>query len=469
MKELWRGRGIVPSGPIAKGDNHFDAIAAAARLQPEGGAASGSRRPATRARRSSSRPPWPTSRRTSRCPRPSRPCGRTWASTSRSRSIEYSVRAQKNREKSFKGVWWSDPTSTLGDPDGMMWRLLGPGGPQDYWRDAKFDELGNAARFSRGREVPRRGLQGDDQDLPREPARGSPSSSPTRTTGSRSTWSGRRTRTSSSRSAASTSSSAARRVRAPHPALSPSGERAGTRGVRHARVPSRSSATALFRALDRALARLHRRLRRHAPVRRSRCRCSCPPDAPHSEIMRRARASWASTGRCPVQYAVFLGNLAPRRLRPLDPLPRARLQRGARLPAGHARARADRLRARRARRGAHRAPLRHAAQHPGRSRGDGPGPDRPVGAHVLPRHPLHPAAVAQGRSLPDLGPRRLAQPRAARADPGRLHHGLDRPAHPLGGARGAARRLHPHRAGQGRGGDAGWWPSTRSRTRRSRS
>ncbi len=24
VKELWRGRGIVPSGPIAKGDNHFD-------------------------------------------------------------------------------------------------------------------------------------------------------------------------------------------------------------------------------------------------------------------------------------------------------------------------------------------------------------------------------------------------------------------------------------------------------------
>src|SRR2546429_7288683 len=25
VKELWRGRGIVPNGPIAKGDNHFDA------------------------------------------------------------------------------------------------------------------------------------------------------------------------------------------------------------------------------------------------------------------------------------------------------------------------------------------------------------------------------------------------------------------------------------------------------------
>ena len=38
VKELWRGRGIVPNGPIAKGDNHFDASSAAAGLQPQGGA-----------------------------------------------------------------------------------------------------------------------------------------------------------------------------------------------------------------------------------------------------------------------------------------------------------------------------------------------------------------------------------------------------------------------------------------------
>src|SRR2546430_11368342 len=25
VKELWRGRGVVPNGPIAKGDNHYDA------------------------------------------------------------------------------------------------------------------------------------------------------------------------------------------------------------------------------------------------------------------------------------------------------------------------------------------------------------------------------------------------------------------------------------------------------------
>jgi len=62
--------------------------------------------------------------------------------------IEASVRAEKNREKSFKGLFWSDPTSTLQDPDGMMYRLLGPGGPQDYWRDGEWDKLGQDARFS---------------------------------------------------------------------------------------------------------------------------------------------------------------------------------------------------------------------------------------------------------------------------------------------------------------------------------
>jgi peptide/nickel transport system substrate-binding protein len=62
--------------------------------------------------------------------------------------LEPSVRAQKRRDKSFKGLWLTDPTSTLGDPDGMMWRLLQPGGVLDYWRHPRFDELGNAARFS---------------------------------------------------------------------------------------------------------------------------------------------------------------------------------------------------------------------------------------------------------------------------------------------------------------------------------
>ena len=51
-------------------------------------------------------------------------------------------------ERTFKGLWWSDPTSTLRDPDGMMWRLMAPGGPHDYWRHPEFDELGTSARNS---------------------------------------------------------------------------------------------------------------------------------------------------------------------------------------------------------------------------------------------------------------------------------------------------------------------------------
>jgi peptide/nickel transport system substrate-binding protein len=147
VKELWKGRGIVPSGPIAKGDNHFDpklpALAynpkeARERLKKAGYKGEEIFIETTVAYVSQDKPM-------------SEAIAAMWKDVGinvKVEVIEYSVRAQKNREKSFKGTFWSDPTSTLGDPDGMMWRLLGPGGPQDYWREAKFDELGNAARFS---------------------------------------------------------------------------------------------------------------------------------------------------------------------------------------------------------------------------------------------------------------------------------------------------------------------------------
>ncbi len=48
------------------------------------------------------------------------------------RIIEPAVRAEKNRNTTFLGVWWSNPNSTLVDPDGVMWRILGPGGSEDY-------------------------------------------------------------------------------------------------------------------------------------------------------------------------------------------------------------------------------------------------------------------------------------------------------------------------------------------------
>jgi peptide/nickel transport system substrate-binding protein len=147
VKELWRGRGVVPNGPIARGDNHYDAKLAPLAYNP------GQARELLRKAGYKNEEIWieTTVAYVSNDKQMSEAIQGMWKDVGinvKVEVIEYSVRAQKNREKSFKGVFWSDPTSTLGDPDGMMWRLLGPGGPQDYWRHARWDELGNAARFS---------------------------------------------------------------------------------------------------------------------------------------------------------------------------------------------------------------------------------------------------------------------------------------------------------------------------------
>jgi peptide/nickel transport system substrate-binding protein len=147
VKELWRGRGIVPNGPIAQGDNHYDTALPALAYDPK--------EAKERLKKSGykNEPIYieTTVGYTANDKVMSEAIAAMWKDVGLNavvEVIEYSVRAQKNREKTFKGLWWSDPTSTLRDPDGMMWRLVGPGGPQDYWRHPEFDELGNAARFS---------------------------------------------------------------------------------------------------------------------------------------------------------------------------------------------------------------------------------------------------------------------------------------------------------------------------------
>jgi peptide/nickel transport system substrate-binding protein len=147
VKELWHGRGIVPSGPIAKGDNHFETALPPLAFNPK--------EARERLKKSGYKNEEIVIETTVGYVANDKPMAEAviamWRDVgvnAKVEVIEYSVRAQKNREKSFKGLFWSDPTSTLGDPDGMMWRLLGPGGPQDYWRHPRFDELGNAARFS---------------------------------------------------------------------------------------------------------------------------------------------------------------------------------------------------------------------------------------------------------------------------------------------------------------------------------
>jgi peptide/nickel transport system substrate-binding protein len=69
------------------------------------------------------------------------------------RWITLEERTEKNLSRGFDGVWWSDPTSTIQDPDGMMFRLLGPGGIQDYWQDAEWLQLGVQARTSQDAEI----------------------------------------------------------------------------------------------------------------------------------------------------------------------------------------------------------------------------------------------------------------------------------------------------------------------------
>jgi peptide/nickel transport system substrate-binding protein len=147
VKELWRGRGLVPSGPIARGDNHYDPSLSPLAYDPK---------QARELVKQSGYKGEPIYLETTvgliANDKPmSEAIAAMWKDVGINVAvevIEFSVRAQKNRERTFKGLWWSDPTSTLRDPDGMMWRLMAPGGPHDYWRNAEFDELGNAARFS---------------------------------------------------------------------------------------------------------------------------------------------------------------------------------------------------------------------------------------------------------------------------------------------------------------------------------
>ena len=127
IKELWRGRGVVPSGPIAKGDNHFDASLPTLAYDPK--------EAKERLKKAGYKGEEIMITTTAGYMAGDKPMAEAiqamWKDVGingKVEVVEYSVRAQMNRDKTFKGLWWSDPTSTLRDPDGMMWRLLGPAG-----------------------------------------------------------------------------------------------------------------------------------------------------------------------------------------------------------------------------------------------------------------------------------------------------------------------------------------------------
>src|SRR5207249_2410330 len=56
--------------------------------------------------------------------------------------IEASVRSQKIANRSFTGAFTAGFVSTLGDPSGLMWRSLGPGGVLSaYWTNDEWERL----------------------------------------------------------------------------------------------------------------------------------------------------------------------------------------------------------------------------------------------------------------------------------------------------------------------------------------
>jgi peptide/nickel transport system substrate-binding protein len=154
LKALWHGRGFVPNGPIPRGDSFYDDTLAPLAHDPDLArrrlAAAGYTGDAV------------VLESTAGYLANDKPMGEAIVSMWREvgvnaqlEIVEPSVMAQKAREKTFKGLRWAGPISTLGDPDGMMWRLLGPGGALDTWRHSRFDELGRAAQVSHDPEFRR--------------------------------------------------------------------------------------------------------------------------------------------------------------------------------------------------------------------------------------------------------------------------------------------------------------------------
>ena len=147
VKELFHGQGIIPSQPIAKADNHFDESLPPLKYDPN--------LAKQRLREAGYKGEEIVIESGQGLIVNDKAMGEAIVAMWRDVGIngkleilETTVRAQKLREKSFKGLFWADPTSTVGDPDGMMWRLLAPGGLYEFWRHPRFDELGDAARFS---------------------------------------------------------------------------------------------------------------------------------------------------------------------------------------------------------------------------------------------------------------------------------------------------------------------------------
>jgi peptide/nickel transport system substrate-binding protein len=119
VKELWRGRGVVPNGPIPQGEDlhdpslrplAYDPVAARDRLRRAGYRGETIHFETTAGMIPNDRPM-------------AEAITEMWEDVGfrvRLDVIDIDTRNRRNRQQGFKGLWWSDPTSIIRDPDGMM-------------------------------------------------------------------------------------------------------------------------------------------------------------------------------------------------------------------------------------------------------------------------------------------------------------------------------------------------------------
>jgi peptide/nickel transport system substrate-binding protein len=71
------------------------------------------------------------------------------------RPIDEATAAQKRAQKTFLGIYTGGTASLYGDPNGVIWRQMGPGGTHRYWSNPEFDRLGveQATSFDQTRRL----------------------------------------------------------------------------------------------------------------------------------------------------------------------------------------------------------------------------------------------------------------------------------------------------------------------------
>src|SRR5207244_2177244 len=127
VKELWRGRGIVPNGPIAKGDNHYDAALPPLTYDPK--------EARDRLKKSGYKGEEIVIETTVGYTANDKPMSEAiqgmWRDVginAKVEVVEYSVSARTNGGTRFEGLWCGYSSATRGVAGGLLWRWLWPGG-----------------------------------------------------------------------------------------------------------------------------------------------------------------------------------------------------------------------------------------------------------------------------------------------------------------------------------------------------